>query len=176
MPKCQEHPPTSARPCGFRAPLSTSYSSSVTKLNPFDNQSALHNAYRSNFLILIISPRTFGVYITPAHCHAGKPAVLVLCLPLPHYLIMDSKQLIQANKDHFDRVAHTGGYDESPFVEQVSRQIAHAITQEYQFDEGSTVMLDYACGTGQYTRWISTQFSQISVNRSNVSSIGTTCT
>jgi SAM-dependent methyltransferase len=56
--------------------------------------------------------------------------------------------ILQANKDYFDRIANTGGYDESPFVEQVSRQIANAIKDEYDFDEDRTVMLDYACGTG----------------------------
>lgn len=65
---------------------------------------------------------------------------------------MDSKppttDILQANKDYFDRIANTGGYDSSPFVEQVSRQIVNAIKDEYDFDEDRTVMLDYACGTG----------------------------
>ena len=56
--------------------------------------------------------------------------------------------ILQANKDYFDSIANTGGYDESPFVEQVSRQIANAIKDEYDFDEDRTAMLDYACGTG----------------------------
>jgi 2-polyprenyl-3-methyl-5-hydroxy-6-metoxy-1,4-benzoquinol methylase len=58
--------------------------------------------------------------------------------------------VLQANRSHFDRMAHhgEGGYDENPFVQDVASQIADVIRKEYTFNEDSTVMLDFACGTG----------------------------
>lgn len=61
---------------------------------------------------------------------------------------IQAAQIIQANQDHFNKLAVDGGYDDNPFVEQVSRQIAQAIRQEFTFEEESTLLLDYACGTG----------------------------
>lgn len=62
---------------------------------------------------------------------------------------MDETNILQANKDHFNRIAKTGGYDEQPFVTKVCREIAEAMREEYPFDEETTTVLDYACGTGK---------------------------
>jgi hypothetical protein len=48
------------------------------------------------------------------------------------------------------KVSADGAYDNHPFVEQVSRQIADIIKVSFIFDKGTTVLLDYACGTGVY--------------------------
>jgi hypothetical protein len=54
----------------------------------------------------------------------------------------------QANQEHFNKIAVDGGYDNHPFVERISRQIADTIKQAFPFDEESIILLDYACGTG----------------------------
>ena len=59
-------------------------------------------------------------------------------------------QILQANQDHFNKIAIDGAYDNNPFVEQVTRQIANVMRESFEFDEESTVLLDYACGTGVY--------------------------
>jgi hypothetical protein len=59
-------------------------------------------------------------------------------------------EIEQANQEHFNKLAVDGGYDNHPFVEQISSQIADKIKQAFPFDEESTILLDYACGTGQY--------------------------
>jgi 2-polyprenyl-3-methyl-5-hydroxy-6-metoxy-1,4-benzoquinol methylase len=69
----------------------------------------------------------------------------------PRQTIMElAAEIEHANREHFDKVAVDGGYDNNPFVERVSRQIADTIKQSFHFDEESTILLDYACGTGQY--------------------------
>ncbi|KIM29132.1 hypothetical protein M408DRAFT_329134, partial [Serendipita vermifera MAFF 305830] len=70
-------------------------------------------------------------------------------------------QIIQANQEHFNKVAVDGGYDSNPFVEQVTRQIAEVIRESFPFDEESTVLLDYACGTGQMSRHLAPYTRQI---------------
>jgi len=62
------------------------------------------------------------------------------------------EEIERVNREHFDKVAADGTYDNHPFVEQVSRQIAQTIRDVYPFDEQSTLLLDYACGTGQISR------------------------
>ncbi|KAG8798617.1 hypothetical protein FRC17_007373, partial [Serendipita sp. 399] len=60
----------------------------------------------------------------------------------------------EANIVHFDRIAQVGGYDDNPIADRVCQQIADTIHDEYEdeWDENETVMLDYACGTGQMSR------------------------
>lgn len=59
---------------------------------------------------------------------------------------LNHSQVIDANRTHFDRMA--AAYDSRPFVEQVCRDIADTIRDNYQLSEESTTVLDYACGTG----------------------------
>lgn len=57
-----------------------------------------------------------------------------------------SSSIEQANINHFNKLSVN--YDNNPFVDSVSRQIANKIKKSFQFDEQSTILLDYACGTG----------------------------
>jgi hypothetical protein len=59
-------------------------------------------------------------------------------------------QIEQINREHFNNLSVDGAYDNRPFVGQVSRQIVDAIKESFTFDEDSTVLLDYACGTGVF--------------------------
>lgn len=56
----------------------------------------------------------------------------------------------QANARHFDCEAHS--YEHHAGTRELIRRIAHAMQREYSFDEESTTVLDYACGTGMQTR------------------------
>ncbi|KAG8848720.1 hypothetical protein FRC20_002500 [Serendipita sp. 405] len=69
----------------------------------------------------------------------------------------------EANVAHFNRIAQTGGYDDNPLTEQVSQQIVDTICEEYEdeLDEDKTVMLDYACGTGQMSRKLAPYVNRI---------------
>ncbi|KAG8808572.1 hypothetical protein FRC17_003887, partial [Serendipita sp. 399] len=56
----------------------------------------------------------------------------------------------EANVAHFDKFAQN--YDDNPFVDQVAKQVVDLIRNKVALSEESTIMLDYACGTGQISR------------------------
>jgi len=53
----------------------------------------------------------------------------------------------EANRLHFDREANK--YDDKPLAIEVARQQVEFILKAYPFNEDSTVVMDYACGTGE---------------------------
>jgi len=56
----------------------------------------------------------------------------------------------QANKLHFDGIAHE--YDDRPLAIERARRSATMMRTAYDFDENSTSVMDYACGTGLISR------------------------
>lgn len=54
----------------------------------------------------------------------------------------------QANKEYFDKKAEV--YDEQPQVEEMARRLSRAMLDVYPFDEASTTVMDFACGTGTF--------------------------
>ncbi|KAF9464582.1 S-adenosyl-L-methionine-dependent methyltransferase [Collybia nuda] len=56
----------------------------------------------------------------------------------------------EANKTHFDKVAHE--YDEMPHATERGRRSAEALRNAYPFDEQTTSVMEYACGTGLVSR------------------------
>ena len=52
----------------------------------------------------------------------------------------------EANKEHFDKVAHK--VDENPVVQELVARVTKVVKENFVFDPESTVLLDYACGTG----------------------------
>ncbi|KAG8811047.1 hypothetical protein FRC17_002651, partial [Serendipita sp. 399] len=56
----------------------------------------------------------------------------------------------EANVAHFDKFAQN--YDDNPFVNQIAKQVVDLIRNKVALSEESTIMLDYACGTGQISR------------------------
>ncbi|KZV67889.1 S-adenosyl-L-methionine-dependent methyltransferase [Peniophora sp. CONT] len=59
----------------------------------------------------------------------------------------------QANAQHFDCEAHR--YEHHAGTRELVRRVARAMQKEYSFDEESTTVLDYACGTGMLSRALS---------------------
>lgn len=55
-----------------------------------------------------------------------------------------------ANRDHFDKTAHT--YDDQPGALEAARRVSAAMLKLYPFNEDTTTVLDYACGTGACAR------------------------
>ena len=53
----------------------------------------------------------------------------------------------ESNRNHFDTIASQ--YDDRPGAAKVAKVIANAVMKEYDFDEESTVLMEYACGTGK---------------------------
>lgn len=53
-----------------------------------------------------------------------------------------------ANRDYFNKQAHK--YDDRPAVVKITRAVGEFVTSKYHFDEDKTVLLDFACGTGNY--------------------------
>ena len=54
---------------------------------------------------------------------------------------------VGANRDYFDAEVHR--YDARPDVQRAGRLVGEAILREYpSFDEESTVLMDFACGSG----------------------------
>ncbi|KAG5634465.1 hypothetical protein H0H81_001848 [Sphagnurus paluster] len=56
----------------------------------------------------------------------------------------------EANRTHFDAIAHK--YDDSPHAIVRSRRTAAKIREFYPFDEETTTIMEYACGTGLVSR------------------------
>ena len=60
-----------------------------------------------------------------------------------------ANELLEANRGHFDSVAKEhDGYDSHPVVISVTQQVAAVLHSHYPFNAESTVIMDYACGTG----------------------------
>ncbi|VDC00121.1 unnamed protein product [Peniophora sp. CBMAI 1063] len=59
----------------------------------------------------------------------------------------------QANARHFDCEAHR--YEHHAGTRELVRRVARAMVREYAFDEETTTVLDYACGTGMLSRALS---------------------
>src|ERR1700722_17227878 len=53
----------------------------------------------------------------------------------------------EANRQHYDE-AEARKYDERPEAVELARKFAAVMKNAYAFDEQSTTLLDYACGTG----------------------------
>ena len=59
----------------------------------------------------------------------------------------------ESNRNHFDTIASQ--YDDRPGAARVAKVIANAVMKEYDFDDESTVLMEYACGTGKsYTSYL----------------------
>ncbi|KAG6915304.1 hypothetical protein DXG01_012227 [Tephrocybe rancida] len=56
----------------------------------------------------------------------------------------------EANKAHFDNIAHE--YDDQPNALERARRTAARMRQSFDFNEDSTTVLEYACGTGLVSR------------------------
>lgn len=72
------------------------------------------------------------------------------------------------NKRHFDDIA--ARYDNRPGALKLSRAIASAIVKDVDLDEESTMLMEYACGTGKSIRnlvfntnsvYLSTHWNQV---------------
>lgn len=50
------------------------------------------------------------------------------------------------NRNHFDNIA--ARYDDRPGALKLSKAIASAIIKDIELDEDSTILMEYACGTG----------------------------
>ncbi|KAH7928135.1 S-adenosyl-L-methionine-dependent methyltransferase [Leucogyrophana mollusca] len=51
-----------------------------------------------------------------------------------------------ANKQYFNETAHI--HNDRPEVHEMARRIGAAMLEAYEFDEETTTVMDYACGTG----------------------------
>lgn len=60
----------------------------------------------------------------------------------------DAETYIQANRDHFNKVAQE--YESFPGALEATEIIGNALLEAYPFNKDSTVMLDFACGPGVY--------------------------
>lgn len=55
-------------------------------------------------------------------------------------------EYISNNRNHFDNIA--ARYDDRPGALKLSKAIASAIIKDIELDEDSTILMEYACGTG----------------------------
>ncbi|TFK45624.1 S-adenosyl-L-methionine-dependent methyltransferase [Heliocybe sulcata] len=84
------------------------------------------------------------------------------------------KDLADFNRDYFDENADK--YDEMPGAIELTTKVANAMLKKFKFDEDSTVVMDYACGTGLISRILAphskkivgVDISQGMVNRYNL--------
>jgi ubiquinone/menaquinone biosynthesis C-methylase UbiE len=53
-----------------------------------------------------------------------------------------------ANKHHFDGAAHN--YDSRQDTQELARRLGQAMLECCPFDEETTTVMDYACGTGTH--------------------------
>ena len=63
-----------------------------------------------------------------------------------HELHHSAENYEEANKEHFDKVAHK--VDENPVIQELVARVTKVVKENFVFDPESTVLLDYACGTG----------------------------
>lgn len=59
-------------------------------------------------------------------------------------------EYISNNRNHFDNIA--ARYDDRPGALKLSKAIASAIIKDIELDEDSTILMEYACGTGKFLR------------------------
>ena len=65
-----------------------------------------------------------------------------------HVAPSDHATHVGANREYFDAEVHR--YDARPDVQRAARLVGEAIRREYpDFDEESTVLMDFACGSGE---------------------------
>lgn len=62
----------------------------------------------------------------------------------------DSPTYASANKNYFNDLALS--FYDHPKIRELAKRSAQAIRQHYPFDEDSTVVMDFACGTGLMSR------------------------
>ncbi|KAF8894799.1 S-adenosyl-L-methionine-dependent methyltransferase [Infundibulicybe gibba] len=55
------------------------------------------------------------------------------------------------NRDYFNRLALEGS-DNNPNALELARRSANAFRKAYNFDDGSTIAMDFACGSGHVSR------------------------
>ena len=65
----------------------------------------------------------------------------------PHHHGGHSHDFAEANKTYFNQ-EYAQMFDVRPDVVEAAQRIAQAMLQVYPFDEQSTTVMDYACGTG----------------------------
>lgn len=58
----------------------------------------------------------------------------------------DQHSFKEFNKNYFDEHAHL--YNDHPDAQELARRLGAAMLNAYPFEEDSTLVLDYACGTG----------------------------
>ncbi|KAG8685013.1 hypothetical protein FRC11_011280 [Ceratobasidium sp. 423] len=60
----------------------------------------------------------------------------------------------EANRQWFDAQAHNhaGGYEAQPVAQDMARKASAAMLDAFPFDKGSTVVMDFACGTGMISQ------------------------
>ncbi|KIY68762.1 hexaprenyldihydroxybenzoate methyltransferase [Cylindrobasidium torrendii FP15055 ss-10] len=64
-----------------------------------------------------------------------------------------------SNADYFDR--HAGLYDDRASAQKLARRIGDEIMDEYHFDDETTTLLDFACGTGLLSRVLAPECKRI---------------
>ncbi|KAG2139026.1 S-adenosyl-L-methionine-dependent methyltransferase [Suillus clintonianus] len=74
------------------------------------------------------------------HCSHGHPH------SSHHHDHEDQHNLKEFNRNHFDEHAHQ--YNDHPEARGLARRLGAAMINAYPFKEDSTLVLDYACGTG----------------------------
>ncbi|KAL1749124.1 hexaprenyldihydroxybenzoate methyltransferase [Schizophyllum fasciatum] len=60
--------------------------------------------------------------------------------------LQSSQGVAERNREYFDSVANT--YDTKPQAIELARRLASLFVKAHPFDEDSTEVMDYACGTG----------------------------
>ncbi|OAX36078.1 S-adenosyl-L-methionine-dependent methyltransferase [Rhizopogon vinicolor AM-OR11-026] len=63
-----------------------------------------------------------------------------------HHVHEDHHDFKQVNKNYFNEHAHQ--YNDRPEAQELARRLGAAMIGAYPFNEDSTLVLDYACGTG----------------------------
>lgn len=53
---------------------------------------------------------------------------------------------VAGNREYFDKDA--AKYDDRPMALKLARKVKEFVVTKYPFDEETTVLLDFACGTG----------------------------
>lgn len=87
---------------------------------------------------------------TSAHTHEHANA------ELPH-----DHDFAAANQKHFD--AEAKAFDAKPSAQEMARRVSKAMINTYPslFDEESTTLLDFACGSGETWTQLSRNFAEM---------------
>ena len=59
---------------------------------------------------------------------------------------------VQGNKDYFNK--HAEQYEEMPWAKVLVGSVAEVMKEVHTFDPESTVMMDFACGTGMFYSFV----------------------